>query len=159
MRSFILAIFFLVSTSSSFAYIAEFPKSPEEVLTPGSLCSRPDQYRYPEKIPYCNRSVDRELKQHIFEDYRKMGYHLPSSKRSDYKIDHFIPLCAGGSNRGDNLWPQHVSVFTHTDPLESIGCQKLKEGKLTQSELVQKIILVKHNLSKAPQVLQYLKSL
>ena len=158
MRSFLLA-YFLLFSAHSFAFIAEFPKTPEAVLTPGSLCSNPDHYRYPEKIAYCKRSVDGDLKQHVFEDYRKMGYHLPSSKRADYKIDHFIPLCAGGSNREDNLWPQHVSVFTLTDPLESIGCQKLREGKLSQNELVNKIILAKNNLSKAPQVLQYLKSL
>lgn len=158
MRSFLFAYFLLFSTGT-FAYFAEYPKAPEAVLTPGSLCSNPDQYRYSEKIAYCKRDVNGNLKQHIFEDYRKMGYHLPTSKRSDYKIDHFIPLCAGGSNREDNLWPQHFSVFKITDPLELIGCQKLKEGKLTQNELVKRIILAKNNLSKAPQVLQYLKSL
>lgn len=158
MKLIILIASFLSSTVSM-AYFAEYPKTPEARLTPGSLCDRPDQYRYPERIAYCRRDVDRELKQEVFEDYRQLGYHLPPHKRDQYKIDHYIPLCAGGSNREDNLWPQHVSVFTITDPMEAIGCQKLRDGRISQQDLVSKVRLVKNDLSKAPQVLQYLKSL
>lgn len=137
----------------------EFPKSPIEKLTPGSLCHRPNAYRYPEKIPYCNRDVDSATKREIFKVYRNEGYRLNPKERSRYKIDHLIPLCAGGSNNEDNLWPQHITVYTITDSLEGIGCEKLKIGRIKQLELVNLILDAKHDLSLVPRTLKYLNSI
>ena len=101
-----------------------------------------------------------KTKQQIFSVYRnQLGYRLDLHKREDYKIDHFIPLCAGGSNEVTNLWPQHVSIFTVTDPVESLGCEKLSAGKISQMNLVKLIRSAKLNLSNVPQAYNYLKSL
>lgn len=157
--------FFFLSLLLSFGALAfspdsaEYPMGPLENLTPGSLCTHPDSYRYPEQIPYCKRDVDSRTKAEIFDDYRKAGYRLNPRNRGDYKIDHLIPLCAGGSNSDDNLWPQHETVYTQTDPLEGLGCEKLKEGKIKQAKLVELILKAKHNLSLVPETFDYLQSL
>jgi len=154
-------LFFLCLSLSAFAteYVAEFPKGPISDLTPGSLCTRPTEYRYAEKIPYCERDVDSQQKEEIFIEYRQLGYKLNPKNRKDYKIDHLIPLCAGGSNKEDNLWPQHVSVYTQTDPLEGIGCEKLKSGRIKQSELIELILAAKKDLHLVPETLSYLTRL
>jgi hypothetical protein len=158
MKLFLLSLCF---TTSLFAdvYVAEFPKGPLSDLTPGSLCDRPDAYRYPERIAYCNRDVDPSLKADVFKEYRHEGYRLDPKRRNDYKIDHLIPLCAGGSNRENNLWPQHRSVYELTDPLESIGCEKLKAGKIKQAKLVEMILSAKKNLDLVQPTLRVLLSL
>ena len=143
----------------AFADKGEYPRGPIQDLTPGSLCDRPDSYRYAERIPYCNRVVDRELKEDVFREYRHEGYRLNPRNRENYKIDHLIPLCAGGSNRENNLWPQHVSIYTKTDPIEHIGCEKLKAGKIKQARLVQLILAAKKDLSLVPETLNFLRRL
>lgn len=152
----------LVISFQAFAigtYKAEFPSGPSNELTPGSLCDRPDSYRYPERIPYCNRDVDSSLKNDVFKEYRDDGYRLNPKDRQNYKIDHLIPLCAGGSNQEDNLWPQHVSIYTLTDPMEGIGCEKLKSGLIKQAELVKLILAAKKDLTLVPDTLKRLNSL
>lgn len=122
-------------------------------LTPGDLCHSPDRYRYPEHIAYCERDVSSELKDQIFNEYRRVGFRLPPNHRSSYKIDHFIPLCAGGSNEPENLWPQHLTIYKITDPVENAACKKLSEGKLSQRETIRLIIKAKLNLREASSVL------
>ena len=87
-----------------------------------------------------------------------LGYTLPG-QRADYKIDHFIPLCAGGSNSKNNLWPQHHSVYEVTDPMEGLGCEKLSLGKISQKALIQKLKAAKYDHSLVPGTLQFLNAL
>lgn len=162
MKLFILGLLLISNTllASPEGYKAEFPLGPDTELTPGSLCDRPNSYRYPERIAYCNReALEPGIKEDVFREYRHSGYRLNLKNRSDYKIDHLIPLCAGGSNRENNLWPQHVTIFEVTDPLESLGCEKLRGAKIKQARLVQLILAAKKNLSLVPQTLRYLQSL
>ena len=85
-----------------------FPKHPDTTMTPGSVCTTGTTRRYPEGITYCNRDVDRDLKRDLFRQYDvTLGYETQGMSRGDFKIDHYIPLCAGGSNQATNLWPQH----------------------------------------------------
>ncbi len=146
-------LFFVVCTqlSSAFAY-NEYPMAPNASLTPGELCDRPSTYRYPEHIAYCERDVDETLKEQIFESYRQLGFRLTGNRRSSYKVDHYIPLCAGGSNNRENLWPQHISVGQHTDFLEDLGCKKMAEGKLLQADFIKLIKRAKNNIEEAPAV-------
>jgi hypothetical protein len=137
----------------------EFPTGPDSKLTPGRLCDRPDTYRYPERIPYCNRSVDPRLKDDVFREYRNQGYRLNPRDRDRYKIDHLIPLCAGGSNEEDNLWPQHETIYIKTDALEAVGCEKLKMAKIRQADLVKLILSAKRDLALVPKTWSYLNSL
>lgn len=154
------SLFFILIVFAFNALALDYPKGPHAELTPGSLCDRPDTYRYAEQIPYCERDVSSQLKNEIFDNYRnQLGFTLDPKTRSSYKIDHFFPLCAGGSNEETNLWPQHISVYTITDPLEGVGCEKLKAGKILQKNLITLIKRAKLNLSEAPAILKNLQSL
>lgn len=139
---------------------AEYPTKPDSSLTPGSLCRDPDSYRYPEKIPYCERDhLSSDTKNLVIENYRRRGYRIDPKKRSAFKVDHLIPLCAGGSNNMNNLWPQHKKVFEITDPIEPLGCKKLAEGRISQRDLVNIIIAVKKSPSRSQETMAYLRSL
>ncbi|MCE3011237.1 MAG: HNH endonuclease [Proteobacteria bacterium] len=149
MNKFFVVLSVLLSAVISFADV--FPTNPDLNLTPGSTCDKPDAYRYPEKVPYCSRDVDTQLKKEVIQDYnQKLGYKIET--RAEYKIDHFIPLCMGGSNLKDNLWPQHKSVYTITDNLEFIACEKMKEGRLTQKRAIELLREAKLNLKRASAI-------
>lgn len=130
-----------------------FPLGPDHSVTPGETCQRPDTYRYPEKIPYCNRDVSSDEKKAIIRNYDStFGYQVGSMNRSEFKIDHYIPLCMGGSNSSKNLWPQHQTVYAKTDMLEQKLCELMAAGKLLQMEAMEKIRLAKNNLDQVPAV-------
>lgn len=132
-----------------------FPTSPNPRLTPGSLCESPTSKRYAEGIPYCARSVSREAKREVMLSYdERLGYQVTVMDRSLFKIDHYIPLCMGGSNRPDNLWPQHQSVYVVTDPLEQVACEKMAAGRLRQAEAVRLIRRAKANPAEASAILR-----
>ena len=150
----------LVAFSFSLQVIAgNYPMRPDARLTPGKLCDLPVEYRYPEHVAYCGRDVERETKAEIFAAYRRLGYPMSSTNRSDYKIDHYIPLCMGGSNDKVNLWPQHVSIYNITHSLEALLCEKMKQGKLSQSRAVNYVKSVKNDLSQASSLLRTLNAL
>lgn len=124
-----------------------YPLGPNATKTPGSLCDHPDSYRYPENIPYCERDVSTDLKRAIIAEYdHDLDYSIQSMNRGDFKIDHYIPLCMGGSNHADNLWPQHKSVYQETDPIEPLLCELMSRGVMRQSEAIQIIREAKANL-------------
>jgi hypothetical protein len=153
----ILASLFLIS--SSFAFDGSYPTAPDLRLTPGSLCQSGTITRYPERIKYCKRDVSQGDKRDVFDTYREaLGYSLPG-QRADYKIDHFIPLCAGGSNQKNNLWPQHRTVYEVTDPMEGLGCEKLSLGKISQKALIQKLKAAKYDHSLVQGTIQFLNAL
>lgn len=136
------------------------PEGPHPVMTPGSLCTSSSTYRYSEKIKYCDRDVSSGLKKRIIEDYDDdLGYTIEEMPRADFKIDHFIPLSIGGSNEATNLWPQHKSIYEHSDPLETEVFNLISEGKITQAEAIRVIKECKLNLGRCQELGDYLKSL
>ncbi len=137
----------------------KFPTAPNENLTPGDLCRKADNLRYPEKIRYCNRSVSGNEKQTIIRMYdRELGFEIGQMNRTDFKIDHYIPLCVGGSNESENLWPQHRTVFQITDGLEGKLCELMERGKLTQAKAVETIKKAKNHLDEVPAIAEWLNS-
>jgi hypothetical protein len=139
---------------------APWPKTPHPELTPGSMCKAPNEYRYPERIPYCTRSVKSELKDRVVELYdRTLGTRVGQQGRRNFKIDHLIPLCMGGSNEMDNLWPQHPEIYTLTDPVEGALCSLLQEGKIKQVEAVRLIRLAKTRHDQIPVILDRFREL
>ncbi len=135
----------------------DFPESPNMKMTPGSTCQRPNSFRYPEKVPYCERSVTSETKWAIIEDYdRQLGFNIRGTGRNNFKIDHLIPLCMGGSNEISNLWPQHKSIYELTDPLEPALCGRMAEGRMTQVEAIDFIRRAKLDPQEAPRMLREL---
>lgn len=153
----LLALVIFLSTQYSFAGRA-YPRVPELSLTPGSLCDAPDTHRYPEQIPYCERALNSFDKELTFITYRNFGYSL-SGERGQYKVDHFIPLCAGGSNKQDNLWPQYFTISKLTDALEKLGCDVLAKGNISQKEVIEIITSAKLNTKEVPKHTKYLKKL
>ncbi len=138
---------------------ALFPNHPDETITPGALCNKQDVKRYPEQIPYCERSVTSEIKDQIINTYDlSLGFKIKSMNRVDFKIDHYIPLCMGGANNETNLWPQHKTIYVQTDKIEELLCEKMKIGKMKQVEAVTKIKRVKFHLDEALNLLKTLQN-
>jgi hypothetical protein len=150
-----------IFSTSTFAYspAGDFPRGPDEVLTPGVPCDHADSYRYPEKVPYCNRNVSTDLKKAIFVAYDQLGFRTTQMQRADFKIDHYIPLCMGGGNDGKNLWPQHKTVYAVTDPLEPLLCDKMAAGHLTQKKAIEYITYGKKHLDEIPRIIAEVNSL
>jgi hypothetical protein len=157
-RSFVLVL--ILITSGLVQASDKFPKGPNPNSTPGSICENSPVRRYPENIIYCERNVDTQLKNQIIKSYdEEFGYSIRSMNRGDFKIDHFIPLSIGGSNSRDNLWPQHKSIYTITDPLEHELSNKIVEGRILQAEAIRVIREAKLNLDRVPELLDYVHGL
>ena len=158
-KTFLLVCLALIS-STAMSYGPDFPVGPNPQLTPGKLCDKPTTYRYPEHIAYCDRDVTYDTKEMLISEYdQKLGFHIDTMNRADFKIDHFIPLCAGGSNDSSNLWPQHKSVYAITDPVEPLICDKMSQGKLKQADAVKLVVRAKTFLNQASDVMRILNSL
>ena len=143
----------LVMTLSVSVWAASiYPENPDARLTPGSYCTQAEEHRYPEKIAYCKRHVSTGAKWAVIEKYNEQGFRIENSDRSQFKIDHFIPLGAGGSNKADNLWPQHQTVYEITDPLEGLACEKMAQGRLLQKRAIELIMRAKTHLDEAPSI-------
>lgn len=158
--SFVFLVLILLPSISIAGRDSRFPDGPNEQITPGSVCQDADRYRYPEQIAYCERDVHSELKRAIIAKYdRLFGYRIQSMDRQAFKIDHYIPLCMGGSNEADNLWPQHKSVYEITDPLEQLLCEKMAHGSLRQADAIDLIKKAKNDLSDAEEIFEYAQGL
>ncbi len=130
-----------------------YPTRPT-AATPGVLCTTPDTYRYAEQIPYCERDVDSKMKKAVIKLYMTEvpGFLITIETRNEYKIDHYIPLCMGGANVVENLWPQHMSVYQYTDILELEICKELEAGHISQKIAVEKIKFAKNHIDQLKQV-------
>lgn len=121
-----------------------FPFTPDETRTNGSICSTSDrdfsEFRYPEKIPYCKRSVSSSDKDKVYRDYG-----VSKNCRQEYTIDHFIPLSIGGTNRFDNLWPEPKVIKQLRQDLELELFKALSKGQITQDEAIETIRDAKFN--------------
>lgn len=160
MKALALATLLFTLTNFQLSFAGGFPKGPAQKLTPGQLCTNPNSHRYPENIAYCNRDVSPILKRQIIQNYDSaLGYNIEFMPRKQFKIDHFIPLCMGGSNDISNLWPQHVSIYSITDVLEEALCEKMDKGRIRQSDAVHLIITAKNNLNQVPAILLYVHKL
>jgi len=105
---------------------------------PGSICTPDDpdffEYRYPQKIAYCKRNVSHEKRVEICERDGVFD-------RSEYTVDHIIPLSIGGSNDDDNLWCQHRSLAVTR--LEYQLYLKIKNGEINQDSAIERILRAK----------------
>lgn len=158
LRSLFVVASVLIST---FAFAEErFPIGPNPNMTPGAICENSKTRRYPEGIVYCERNVSTADKRAIIKAYDdQFGYQIQQMDRQEFKIDHFIPLSIGGSNSKDNLWPQHRSVFTITDPLETVLFEKISTAAITQAEAIRVIREAKLNLDRVPELIDYVEAM
>jgi len=86
-----LSVVFVVAANVS----AQDALLPNPKLTPGRIAQR-DKDR---------GGVTLAMEKKVFA-----RYHLPWSRRAEFKIDHLIPLELGGADTIDNLWPQNVRM-------------------------------------------------
>lgn len=69
-------------------------------------------------------------------DEVQIRYGLPTGTHPDYEIDHLIPLCLGGADDPDNLWPQPKATIEPTwnaerkDYLEQRLCQMVCDREI-----------------------------
>lgn len=137
-----------------------FPDGPDLHKTPGALCENSNTYRYPAQIRYCERNVDSRLKNRIIAEYdREFGFDVQKMPRGDFKIDHFIPLSIGGSNHESNLWPQHKSVYAHSDKIESLLANLISADLITQDAAIDAVKTCKLNLERCADIEAHLEAL
>lgn len=90
-----------------------------------------------------HRNVPESLKNDVYARYHIT---LPVPPGS-YEVDHFMPVCAGGSNDIKNLWPQPAKNlwdgqnfgFHEKDRLETYLCSQIKSGNLDPKIAFEKI--------------------
>ncbi len=92
---------FLCAAGLIAAVLAPAQTYPDKNLTPGDFMHA--DRSLPTGPTSEIRNVPPELRKTVFDEY-----HIPAATRNgtDYEVDHFIPLCLGGSNDEKNLWPQ-----------------------------------------------------
>jgi uncharacterized protein YgiM (DUF1202 family) len=103
----------------------------------------------PDSKPRCtysqdHRNVPASVHKKVYDEYN-----VPPHQRNieDGEVDHFYPLCAGGSNDISNLWYQPAvgdwngnDFGYHTkDKLEAYICVQIKAGKLDPKEAFDRI--------------------
>jgi hypothetical protein len=121
---------------------ADLLVKPDPQLTYGDLCSEQDtdyiEHRYVENIAYCYRNVSFERRARVYD-----RYNIPAHCRRQYTIDHFIPLALGGSNKDQNLWPEHRNVKATRQNLEQELFDQIRVGKITQTRAIEIIMSAK----------------
>lgn len=89
-----------------------------------------------------HRSVPATVKRRVY-----LEYGFDPRRHEPGEVDHFVPLCAGGSNDLTNLWFQpEINKwdgknfgFHEKDDLEAWVCQRIKAGLLTPQEAFDRI--------------------
>jgi hypothetical protein len=124
---------------------------PDPDLTPGKadtadIADLTDRWECPTSIQkvdctysQAHRSVSKRTHTKVYEEYQ-----VPESKRNakNGEVDHFDPLCNGGSNDIKNLWYQPAKNmwngknfgYHEKDSLESWVCAQVKADKLDPEE-------------------------
>lgn len=124
--------------------VHQAPNMPNEEISPSRVCKQGDpdhtNYRYKEHIAYCERSVSPGTKSRIYDKYG-----IPENCRSQFIIDHIIPLSIGGSNAEENLWPEHRDIRDLINPVEEQVFADLSSGSITQQEAIARILEAKFN--------------
>lgn len=138
MKNIIILLAFLILLSKGHSY----PQTPNPYISPGDICTIYDsdfqEFRYIEKIPYCTRNVTFARRTNIYNIYN-----IDPEKRSEFTIDHIIPLALGGSNSDLNLWPEHIEVKKTRPRLETCLYHLLRRGDVTQQIAIDFIIIIK----------------
>lgn len=120
---------------------------PNPQFTTGVLCTPTDAdfkgFDYPSKVARCNRNIGSIEKEEVAKNYGN----IPQSEWVNYEFDHYMPLCAGGSNNPQNLWPQPIAEAKQKDIIEVQVCSALKAGTLTENQALQKIHEFFHQLN------------
>lgn len=130
----ILYATFLLSS----ALLAVSPEQPDPALTPGEVFNvtkeRVCSPRYATNV----RHVTREMKRAVFKRYHVK--YFPHA----YQIDHLVPLCLGGRNSLENLWPEPIERALESDKVERRACHDVCAGRITLDQGRQTVLKEKH---------------
>lgn len=129
MKRLLISVLLLAGCGQSVSQVADHPPAPDRVMSPGDVCTidDPDFREWRWGVALCTRNVSRETKTQIY-----IAYGVDLSTRTEYKIDHIIPISMGGSNSVRNLWPQHKSI--DTQELEGEMYNKVSAEYITPQE-------------------------
>jgi hypothetical protein len=101
---------------------------PNPKLTPGRIAER-DKDR---------GGVTLKMEQKVFARYR-----LPWSRRTEFKVDHLIPIELGGADRIDNLWPQSLRMKPYDadrkELLTEVLLERIRTGRMTIAQAQEEI--------------------
>jgi hypothetical protein len=101
---------------------------PNPKLTPGKVAER-DRDR---------GGVTLKMEHRVFA-----RYHLPWSRRAEFKIDHLIPLELGGADTIDNLWPQNMRTKPYSaerkESLTEALLARVRAGQMTLAQAQEEI--------------------
>jgi len=107
---------------------AEDALVPNPKLTPGRIARRAKD----------QREVTVAIEQKVFARYR-----LPWSRRTEFKIDHLIPVELGGANTIDNLWPQSLRAKPYgadrKELLTEVLLQRIARKQITLEQAQEQI--------------------
>jgi hypothetical protein len=123
---------FLALIAIAFAILADANAQeslvPNPKLTPGRV-ARTDKER---------AGVTAAMEQRVFA-----RYHLPWSRRAQFKIDHLIPRELGGADTIDNLWPQSIRVRPYgadrKELLTEVLLERIAKGQITLAQAQEEI--------------------
>lgn len=107
---------------------AEEALLPSPKLTPGKVAKR-DKDR---------GGVTLKMEHRVFA-----RYHLPWSRRAEFKIDHLIPLELGGADTINNLWPQNIGTRPYSverkELLTEALLARVRAGQMTLTQAQEEI--------------------
>lgn len=130
----------LSTITSMFLFV--MPMTPNSSFTYPDFCTiKSTEYkevRYQSRVAICGREVTTSRKNKVYDLYK-----IPKENRSEYTIDHLVPLFLGGSNTVENLWPQHKSISTVV--IEKQVYDDLKAERITYQEALNIILRAKFN--------------
>jgi hypothetical protein len=120
------ALFFLIGFAGNLR--AEEAFVPKPKLTPGKVAKHEKD----------QRGVTIAMEQTVFA-----RYHLPWSRRAEFKIDHLIPVELGGADTIDNLWPQNLRAKPYgadrKELLTEVLLQRIARGQITLEQAQEQI--------------------
>jgi hypothetical protein len=119
----LLLLVFLAATAAAQDALVPNPK-----LTPGRIAKRDKD----------KQGVTVAMEQKVFA-----RYHLPWSRRAEFKIDHLIPVELGGADSVDNLWPQSVRAKPYgadrKELLTEVLLERIAKGQITLAQAQEQI--------------------
>lgn len=144
------------TNSSGAGRIGPPPLYPDRTMTPGeadTLEASDLTKRYTTGCPsgkktctysQAHRNVPKNVHTKVYDEYN-----VPEGERNIQhgEVDHFYPLCAGGSNDITNLWYQPKDNewngqnfgFHEKDKLETYVCAQIKAGKMDPKDAFDRI--------------------
>lgn len=105
---------------------------PNRQLTPGSIMTMSTGTICVTGYTSTVRDVSKSTKDKVF-----LMYNITSHAPYSYEVDHMIPLCLGGSNEINNLWPEPYEPkpgAREKDVVENWFCHKVCNGNISLQE-------------------------